>query len=145
METWFGHNWFDILSILVAAGSLVFAAITIHEDTETRRIANLISLTVNHRELWSNLFKHPELSRLLDAAAAVNDAPVTVNESLLIGMIIQHLNATHEAINSGLAMKPDSLSEDVRTFFSLPVPKAVWENTKRFQNEDFVAFVESCI
>jgi hypothetical protein len=36
------------------------------------------------------------------------------------------------------------LRQDVRSFFSLPLPKAVWEKTKIFQNQDFVKFVEMC-
>jgi hypothetical protein len=37
------------------------------------------------------------------------------------------------------------LRRDVAQFFSLPIPRAVWEKTKVTQNDDFVAFVESCL
>ncbi len=144
MGTWFRENWFDILTIAIGAGTVLFAALTIREDTESRRVSNLITLTVNHRELWSKLFKYPELGRILDALVSLTDKPVTLNESLLVGMVVQHLNATYEALKSNLSVKADAIGEDVRSFFSLPIPKAVWENTKRFQNDDFVAFVEKC-
>jgi hypothetical protein len=61
-----------------------------------------------------------------------------------VGMAIQQLNATYQALKSDLAIKPEALSEDIRSFFLLPIPKAVWEKTKMFQNEDFVKFVEMC-
>lgn len=33
---------------------------------------------------------------------------------------------------------------DVAWFFSLPIPKAVWEKLKPLQDEEFVAYVEEC-
>jgi hypothetical protein len=35
------------------------------------------------------------------------------------------------------------LREDVASFFSLPIPGAVWEEMKIYQDSDFVRFVES--
>jgi hypothetical protein len=37
------------------------------------------------------------------------------------------------------------LRRDVRSFFSLPIPKAVWTKTKLLQNQDFAAFIESSL
>jgi hypothetical protein len=36
----------------------------------------------------------------------------------------------------------EALRKDIRWFFSLPVPKAVWEETKLRQDAGFVRFVE---
>jgi hypothetical protein len=38
----------------------------------------------------------------------------------------------------------EGLRGDVAQTLARPVPKAFWEKIKKFQNEDFVAFVESC-
>jgi len=37
------------------------------------------------------------------------------------------------------------LRRDVKEFFSLPVPRAVWIKTKLLQNQDFAAFIESSL
>jgi len=34
------------------------------------------------------------------------------------------------------------LKKDVREFFSLPIPRAVWNEMKSYQDSDFVRFVE---
>lgn len=144
MGAWITENWFDILSAVGIIGSVLFAVITLRSDTETRRVSNLLTLTQGHREIWSNIFRYPELARVLDASAKIQDRPVSDNEALYVGMIIQHLSAAYQALKSGLSIKPEALSADVRSFFSLPIPRAVWEKTRLFQNDDFAAFVEKC-
>jgi len=37
------------------------------------------------------------------------------------------------------------LAADMRGFFSLPLPRAVWEETKRHRNPEFVQFVTRAI
>ncbi len=37
------------------------------------------------------------------------------------------------------------MRDDVRTFFSFPIPRLVWNRVKSFQDPDFVAFVDSCL
>jgi hypothetical protein len=37
------------------------------------------------------------------------------------------------------------LADDVRGFFSLPLPRAVWEKTKANRNRQFVRFVERAL
>jgi hypothetical protein len=37
------------------------------------------------------------------------------------------------------------LADDVREFFSLPLPRAVWEKTKKNRNRRFVRFVERAL
>ena len=36
----------------------------------------------------------------------------------------------------------NGLREDVANFFNLPIPNAVWQEMKIFQDSDFVRFVE---
>jgi bifunctional DNA-binding transcriptional regulator/antitoxin component of YhaV-PrlF toxin-antitoxin module len=59
-------------------------------------------------------------------------------------MVIQHLGSAYQAMKSGLVVKPEGVSQDVRSFFSLPIPKAIRERMKLLQNDDFVEFVERC-
>jgi len=145
MGGWFAENWFNVLSGLGVVGSLLFTAVSLRSETKTRRIANLLSLTQNHRELWSELFARPALGRVLDRSANLEKESITVDEGLYVNMVIQHLGSAYEAIKSGLTIKPEGMRRDVGWFFSLPIPKAIWENVKILQNDDFVDFVEGCL
>jgi hypothetical protein len=58
---------------------------------------------------------------------------------------------TQSALGPGCSIATDlfpterRLRRDVRMFFSLPVPKAVWTKTKLLQNQDFAAFIDSSL
>lgn len=145
MGGWIAQNWFNILSALGIIGSLLFTSVSLRSETKTRRISNLLVLTQNHRELWSELFSHPRLARVLEPKADISKQPITVEEGYYVNMIIQHLNSAFEATKSGLVIKPEGVTEDVRWLLSLPIPRAMWEKLRPLQNDDFVAFVEACV
>jgi hypothetical protein len=142
---WVTQNWFNIFSAIGIIGSLWFAAISLRSEAKTRRVANLLTLTQNQRALWSVFYQGLQLSRILDASADIVSFPVNRGEEIYTGALIHHLSATFRAMQSDLTIKPEGLRLDVREFFALQNPKAVWEKIKPFQDSDFVAFVDDCL
>jgi hypothetical protein len=59
-------------------------------------------------------------------------------------MVIQHLSTVYYAMNDQLVIKVEGIRRDIAQFLSLPIPREVWEKIKVLQNDEFVAFVESC-
>ncbi len=59
--------------------------------------------------------------------------------------MILHVSAVYHAMKDDLMINLEGMRQDVCWFLSLPIPKAVWARTKLLQNDDFVAFVESCL
>jgi hypothetical protein len=43
-----------------------------------------------------------------------------------------------------LVVKYEGLRRDIAQFFSLPIPQAVWDRIKVFQNGALVRFIEEC-
>jgi hypothetical protein len=145
MEAWIAENWFNILSAFGIVGSLLFAAFSLRSETKTRRIANLLTLTEGHRDIWSQIFLYPELARILRPTVDLKKQTVTENEELYVRMIIQHLSAAFEAIKDDLSIKPEALGKDVHSFFTLPIPRIIWKRSRAFQDEDFRKYVEDCL
>lgn len=143
--SWISQNWFDLFSAVGIIGGLWFTAVSLRSETKTRRIANLLTITTNHRELWKEFLNNPELSRVLDHSANVAKHPVTQSEEFFVSMIINHVNSVYYAMNDELLMKLEGLRRDIRHVFSLPIPKVVWTKVKPLQNLDFVAFIESSL
>jgi hypothetical protein len=87
----------------------------------------------------------PELSRLLllDRQSA-HDSP-TNQEELFVTLVILHLNAVYHAMKRGMFIKPEGIRRDIRWFFRLPIPYAVWQKLQVFQDHDFVHFVEEAM
>ncbi len=145
MEQWLTDNWVNLFSTVGIVGSLLFTAVSFRSETKTRRIANLLTITANYREIWKAFLNTPSLARVIDPSADVSKEPVTPAEELFVGLIVSHINTVFYATNDELVVEWQGLRRDVRSFFSRPIPKAVWSKTKLLQNQDFAAFIESAL
>jgi hypothetical protein len=144
MENRISDNWFNLVSVVGIIASLLFTAVSLRSETKNRRVGGLLSLTESHRKLWAKIFDHPELSRVLDANADLSKQPISLQESIYVGLAVQHLGSAYQTLKGRIVIQQEGLCDDVRSFFSLPIPKAVWETAKTLQNDDFVKFIESC-
>ena len=145
MRQWLVENWFNLFSSAGIIGGLCFTAVSLHSETKTRRIANLLAITANYREIWKECFRNPDLSRVLDPLADVARQPVTSTEELFVGLIISPVNSVFYATSDELVVKWECLRRDVGLFLSLPVPHAVWQRVKPLQNQDFAAFIDASL
>jgi hypothetical protein len=140
---WASHNWFSLFQTAGIVGSLLFTGLALRVNVKERRNSNVLAITQAHRELWANFLKRPELSRVLNSNADLTASPVTKKEEMFILQLVVHLSTALEVLNPRrLASLDEALRKDIRWFFSLPVPKAVWEETKLRQDAGFVRFVE---
>jgi hypothetical protein len=141
---WIAENWFNLLSAAGIVGSFCFTAASLRSETKTRRIANLLSITSNYHDLWQDFLNNRELTRVRDASADTAKQPITDAERVFVIMVIHHVSSVYYAMNDQLVVKVEGLRRDIAQFFSLPIPREVWDKIKVLQNDDFVAFVESC-
>ena len=144
MGKWLTENWFTLLNAVGVVGGLFFTSISLRSETKTRKISNLLIMTSNHREVWKELLNRPHLARVLDESVDVSKQPITPEEWKFVSFVVLHTSSMYEALKDELVTKQQGLRRDVAAFFSLPIPKAVWEETRPFQNDDFAAFMESC-
>jgi hypothetical protein len=145
MAQWLAENWFNLFSSIGIISGLWFTAVSLRSETKTRRIANLLTITANYREVWKELFSSPELARVIDPSADLAKQPVTPQEQLFVGQVISHINSVFYATNDDLVVEWEGWRRDIAQFLSLPIPNAVWSATKLLQNQDFAAFIESCL
>ena len=141
---WIAENWVTALNAVGVVGGLFFTASSFRSETKTRRIANLLTITRSHREIWADFYQNPELSRVLNASADLTQCPVTRDEEIFVELVILHLSSVFHALKDDLVINQEGLRRDVASFFSFPIPRAVWERNKILQNDAFVAFVENC-
>ena len=150
--TWLSENWFDALTIFTGLGGLWFAGFAIHRDaqarkdeTKARRAANLLTITANHRELWNIFIQTPAVWRVVVPTVDLVATPVTLTEEYFVNMVISHTSSVYETLKDELLIKQAELRRDAQSFFSLPIPRAVWSATKRLQNQDFAAYIDSSL
>ena len=152
MARWLTENWFDFTIAVCSIGGLWFSAFAIRanakaqqEEAKARRMSNLLAITANHREVWKDFYRTPQLARVIDPAADVVKQPVTPAEEFFMNTAISNTFTTYEALKDELVTQQEGLGRDVKSFLSLPVPNAVWQRTKPLQNQDFADFIESSL
>jgi hypothetical protein len=153
MGQWFAENWLNLSTALAIMGSWwssIFAlrkqTKAMESDAKSRRVANQIALTANYCEIKKVFLRYPELlSRVTDPTADVAKQPVTPAEEAYVNMVMSQTNSVYEALKDDLLTKQDGARRDVKDFFTLPIPKAVWQKAKPLQNHDFVAFIDSSL
>jgi hypothetical protein len=142
---WIAVHGFDVLGAIGIIAGLLFTGFSFRQDAKVTRIQNLLTITRNHREIWSELYRQPELSRVLDPKADIVAKPITTAERLFVRFVILHLKSAFEAGRNGVYGAPAALREDTNSFFSLPIPKVVWDKAKAFQDSKFATFVEGAM
>lgn len=141
---WVNAHGFDLLEAVGIIASLTFTAVGFHRDDRSRRIENLLTLTDSHRAVWKEMLHEPKLRRILDPDAKLVPEPLTHEEEIFVTLVIQHLSITFQALRSGMLVNLEGLNRDVAEFFSLPIPRVVWNKVKPLQNTAFVTYVEAC-
>jgi len=141
---WILQNIFSFLTAVGILGGLWFTARSLRDEAKTRRISNLLTITSNHRDVWKEFLTNPNLARVRDATADIIKQPVTDAERVFVTFVILHVSTVYYTMNDQLVVKLEGLRRDIAQFLSLPIPREVWEKIKVIQNDDFVAFVESC-
>lgn len=139
---WLSQNWFDFLSVIGIVAGLWFTAFSLRSQTKTQQVANLLTITSNHREIWKELFRNPELARVLDPATDLAKNPITHSEEMFINLVLMQVSSVYYATEEDLVIQLDGWRRDISEFLSLPVPKAVWMKWKVVQNDDVVAFID---
>jgi hypothetical protein len=66
---WASQNWFNLFSAIGIMAGLSFTTYSLRSETKTRQIANLLTITANHREIWKEFLNNPKLARIRDASA----------------------------------------------------------------------------
>jgi hypothetical protein len=71
--------------------------------------------------------------------------PASEREELFINTLIVHLSTAYRAMKNGEFVRLEGLKADVKSFFSLPIPRMVWGKVRPFHDKDFVDFIQSVV
>jgi hypothetical protein len=135
-------NWFALAQSLGIIGGLAYNALSLRKDVQARRTADQILLTEQHRELWSEVHRRPELMRLLDPEADPDSQPLTPVEEHYLRLVFVHFHTGWLLAREHSLLSLEVLARDIGDFFRLPLPKAGWRRARSAMDPAFVRFVE---
>jgi hypothetical protein len=144
-SSWFDGNWFNVVQTVGIVGSLWMTAAAANREAKAREIENLLTIAEQHREVWGELLKSQESERILQSGADALAKPLTPKEEENVNLVAIHFLKSWRIAKMGGLVTLKELATDARHFFSLPLPRAVWEKTKAFRNQRFVRFVDRAI
>jgi hypothetical protein len=141
---WLGDNWFSFVQSVGIIGSLLFSGFSFRNLRSEEHTSNLLAIKQQHDDLWRAIFDRPELLRVLDPRADLEAKPVTSEENFFVLLAIAHLSTACRVLLTTDDEPGEAVRNDIRWFFSLPIPRAIWEKNKARQDPAFIRFVEAC-
>jgi hypothetical protein len=138
---WFLSHGFQLIESTGIIAGLFFTGFALRADLRGRRLEILMRLTENHRAIWNRHDGNLRLRRIFHRNPDISAKPVTPHEARFVQYLINHIAVTFRAQKLGLYQAPERLEMDLRELFSYPVPRAVWEKVRRYQDRDFEDFM----
>lgn len=139
---WLQENWFNLTQTFGIVASALLAAAAFSRETRARRLGYLLSLAEQHREVWSEAHRRPELARIFKSEVDLVADPISTVEQEFLNIVIVHFHTGWLFAKDTRFLDDTALTADARTFFSLPLPRAVWDNTRDARDPKFVRLME---
>lgn len=142
---WLNENWFPFLQSVGIVASLLLTAAAFRRDTRSRKASDLLNLLEQHRQLWGELHRRPELKRILSGEVNLLAEPISLAEEEYVNLIIVHYHTGWMLAHAGTGNNLKALAADIKSFFKLPIANRVWRETKSRRDPEFTQFVDSSL
>jgi hypothetical protein len=143
--SWVQSNWSSTIGAAGIIGSLCYTAASFRQDSKARQVSNLLALDERHRVLWNDAHQRPDLKRIFTGEIDLVSEPPSVAEEEFLRLATIHFETGWRLERLMDRRELEALALDAGEFFSLPLPRAVWEKTKKIRNQQFVRFVERAL
>jgi hypothetical protein len=143
--SWVQGNWSSFIGAVGIIGSLLFTAGYFRDDSKNRLVTNLLAIEQRHRSLWGEAQQRKDLKRIFSRETVVLEQSISTEEDFFIRRVILHFETGWRLERIMDRGELRLLSQDAGELLSLPLPRAVWEKTKKFRNREFVRFVERAL
>ena len=142
MLAWLDQNWFSLVQSIGIIGSILLATRSMRRERRARRIGDYLALAQQHRDLWGDLHRRPELARVTAEQVDLLARPIVPAEEEFLILVIAHFQTGWLLAREDSLLSLSVLARDARAFFQLPLPFDVWDRTKAPRDPAFVQFVE---
>ena len=144
-HVWINENWFSVAQTIGVVGGLFFTGATIRQEARARETKNLLAFAERHRSLWGDIAQRPELHRIIARCVDLSATPITTAEEIALNLVLVHFELGWRMARNADRSDLKPLAKDIRNFFALPLPHAIWIATKNCHNQRFVCFVEKAM
>lgn len=145
LYSWLEQNWFTLVQSSGIIGSILLTGVMLRRDRRTRRVSDLLTLAAHHRDLWGDMHRRPELSRIAAAEVDLVGSPITIQEEEYLRLVLMHFYTGWMMAREGSLVTLETMAADAGSFFSLPLPANVWSRTRAQRDSRFARFVDEAV
>jgi hypothetical protein len=132
-----------VVGVFLAALGLFVNAYATLKNIKSRKLLNYQEIVKSHRDLWKLTLDAPDkYVRILAVDPDLDAAPSTEAEKRFVNLLLLHMTSAFCFGKSSDIVRIEKLREDVREVMSLPIPRAVWWESRHYFNRDFVRLVD---
>lgn len=143
--SWISQNPELFLTLVQTVAVLVAIPLALNQiksGIKMNRASISLEFTNSHREIWSHLLTNQALERVLQEDVDVEANPPSYVEEYFVVMVTNHMSAVFDAYKEGLhRLYPN----DMKDFYSMPVPHKVWRTIRDFQPKPFANYIDSLL
>jgi hypothetical protein len=137
---------FQLIQLSLIVGGLLFTVIQLRRTAKAARVANLLALTKNHRELWSILLNDPQLRQILFSTREVGSThDLSSEERLLVNFFLLHMATSFELQRARMITRNRATAADMADIICLPAFRVVWQEHSRYHPRRFQRYIERAI
>lgn len=115
-------TFFQVAQLSLIAFGLAFTAVQLRRTARAARVANLLALTKDHRELWTMLLGNENLRSIILSDSEVESIKdLTFEEQQMINFFLLHMAAAFELHRVGLITRNRASAADIAALMSLPM------------------------
>lgn len=139
------ENWFTLLQSVGIVGSLLLGVVSSRDNTRAKLAETFLTISSEHQKIWRDYYQNPDLRRVRESLVDLDVSPITLQERRFVQSVLVHVNAVFHARRLGSVIEPEGARADIRSFFSLPIPHAVYTDQKHLLDRAFVAYIEESL
>lgn len=133
-----------IAGIFLSGIGLILNAFATYKNIRSRRLSNYQEITKSHREIWKLSIDTPEkFERIFDVNPNLIENPISSVEARYIQLVLLHMTSAFNFSKENEMIEIEKLKFDFDNFLSFPLPRKIWNRSKRFYNKDFVSFIDN--
>ncbi len=135
-------TFFQVAQLSLIAFGLAFTAVQLRRTARAARVANLLTLTKNHRELWTMLLSDENLRSIILSGREVESIKdLTFEEQQMINFFLLHMATAFELHRFGLITRNGASATDIAALMNLPMFSAMWEEYQQYHTKSFRRYV----
>lgn len=139
------ENWLNLAQTISLLGGGLLAMVVFLRENRGRKLGHFLTLAQQHRELWSEAHRRPELARIFQSEVDLIANPISPVEEEFLYLVIVHFQTGWLLANDAAFLDKRNMAADAKAFFSLPLPRTVWNATRADRDPKFVRFIERAL